>query len=430
MVDTGADKSYMGGRAVRLCESLNILIDKFTEPQCVQLADQSTAEVMVSVKIPIELQGKTHLITCLILPNSCVDVIIGLHSLYRLGVVLNPADRSWYYQSCPEENFQFVDDVVDRSMEMGGNVVDTIATVAKLSNYQKTKLATFLNSELPCFDRVSGHTTAIQHTIKTGDAEPIKQRYYPVTPVIQQVINEEIDKLLKEGAMSAWSSPIVMVKKPNDEYGMCLDFRKVNAVTKKDSYRLPYIEDILRKLRSAKFISTIDLKNGYWQVPLEPSSREKTAFTVPGRGLFQFVVMPFGLCNAPATFQRLLDMVLKEEMGDRCFCYMDDIVVISEEFSEHLKVLGKILQKLRAAGLKINNEKSQFCRSELKYLGHVVTTAGIAMGPGKVSTTVNCPTPRNVKELKFFLGLVSWYRKYVPNFADIFIPLTRLLKKN
>jgi hypothetical protein len=160
-------------------------------------------------------------------------------------------------QSCPEEIFQFVDDdVVDRSIESGGNVVDTIATVGKLSNYQKTKLATFLNSEIQRFDRVSGHTSAIQHTIKTGDAEPIKQRYYPVTPVIQQVINEEIDKLLKEGAIepsvSAWSSPIVMVKKPNGEYRICLDFRKVNAVTKKDSYPLPYIEDILRKLRSAK----------------------------------------------------------------------------------------------------------------------------------------------------------------------------------
>jgi hypothetical protein len=106
-----------------------------------------------------------------------------------------------------------------------------------------------------------------------------------------------------------------MVKKPNGEYRMCMDFRKVNAVTKTDSYPLPYIEDVLRKLRSAKFISTIDLKNGYWQVPLEPSSMEKTAFTVPGRGLFQFVIMPFGLRNAPAIFQRLLDMVLKEEMG-------------------------------------------------------------------------------------------------------------------
>jgi hypothetical protein len=155
--------------------------------------------------------------------------------------------------------------------------------------------------------------------MKIGDAEPTKQRYYPVPPVIQQVM----DKLSKEGAtepsMSAWSSPIVMLKKPNGESRMCLDFRKVNAVTKKNSYLLPYVEDILRKLRSTKFISTIDLKNCYWQVPLEPSSREKTAFTIPGRGLFQFVVMPFGLCHSPATLQRLLDTVLKEEMGNKCF---------------------------------------------------------------------------------------------------------------
>jgi hypothetical protein len=179
-------------------------------------------------------------------------------------------------------------------------------------------LDTFLNTELPLFDKVSGRTSFIQHTIETGDAEPVKQRYYPVTPVIQQAINMEIDKLLREGTIqpstSAWSSPIVMVKKPNGDYTICLDLRKVNAVTKRDSYHLPYIEDILRNLRLAKFISTVDLKNGYWQVLLESSSREKPAFTVSGRRLFQFVVMLFGLCNVPATFQRLLDTVLKEEM--------------------------------------------------------------------------------------------------------------------
>jgi hypothetical protein len=224
--------------------------------------------------------------------------------------------------------------------------------------------------------------------------------------VIQQAINKEIDKLLLEGAIepstSAWSSPIVMVKKPNGDHKMCLELRKVNAVTKRDSYPLPYIEDILRKLRSAKFISIVDLKNGYWQVPLESSSREKTAFTIPGRGLFQFVVMPFGLRNAPATFQRLLDTALKEEMQNGCFCYLDDIVVVSEDFSEHLNMLRKAFKKLRAAGLKIIKERSQFCRPELKYLDHVVTAAGNAMDPEKVSTIVNYPPPRNMKELKSF----------------------------
>ena len=284
----------------------------------------------------------------------CVDVIVGLDSLSRLGLVLNPAERTWYYQSCPEELFPFVeDDKVERSMATGNDTRDTVASLTELSNCQRTRVVTFLNSELPRFDKVAGRTSVIQHTIETGHAEPVKQRYYPVTPVIQQAINAEIDKLLREGTIepstSAWSSPIVMVKKPGGDYRMCLDLRKVNTVTKRDSYPLPYIDDILRKLRSANFISTIDLKNGYWQVPLESSSREKTAFTVPGRGLFQFVVMPFGLCNAPATFQRLLDTVLKEEMGDRCFCYLDDIVVVSEDFSEHLKVLRKIFHKLRAA---------------------------------------------------------------------------------
>jgi hypothetical protein len=237
-----------------------------------------------------------------------------------------------------------------------------------------------------------------------GDARPIKQRYYPVSPVIQRAINNKVDKMLAEGlierSQSPWSSPLIMVKKPNGTYRPCIDFRKVNEVTRRDSYPLPYMDSILSKLREARYISTIDLKNGFWQVTLEEKSKPITTFTVPGRGLFQFTVMPFGLHNSPATFQRLLDEVLRDEMGQVCFCYLDDIILVSATFQEHLNSLQRIFKKLREAGLRISKEKSQFFRSELKYLGHLVTSTGVAVDPNKMSCVVNYPVPKNVKQLR------------------------------
>jgi len=156
-----------------------------------------------------------------------------------------------------------------------------------------------------------GATNLTEHRIDVGGHAPIKQRYYPVSPKIQEAIYAEVDKMLAAGIIepsrSEWSSPIVMIRKPNGTYRFCLDFRKLNSVSKKDAYPLPYMNAILDKLRSARYISTIDLSQAYFQIPLEKNSRKLTAFTVPGKGLFHFTRMPYGLTGAPATFQRLLD---------------------------------------------------------------------------------------------------------------------------
>ena len=276
-------------------------------------------------------------------------------------------------------------------------------------------------------------TNLTEHVIDVGSHPPIKQRYYLVSPKVMQDIITEVDKMLDhdiiEPSNSSWSSPIVMAKKADGTRRFCLDFRKLNQVTKKDAYPLPQMNGILDKLRSAKYISKIDLLKGFHQIPLENGSREKTAFTVPSRGLFQFKRMPFGLPNAPATFQRLLDKIIGPEMEPHAFAYLDDKIIVTETFQDHLEGLSKVLTKIKEAGLEINRKKCEFCCSQVHYLGFLVNENGLQTDPDKIDPILKYPVPRNIKDLRRFLGLASWYRRFIPNFATLASPLTMLLKK-
>ena len=277
----------------------------------------------------------------------------------------------------------------------------------------------------------STHMT--KHKIDVQDHEPIKQRYYHVSPKVREYMYEEIDKMLEEDVIepsnSDWSNPVVMIKKPNGKYRFCLDFRKVNKITKKDLYPIPIMAEILDALRSARYISKIDLRSAYHQIPLEEESSKITAFTVPGKGMYQFKRMPFGLTNAPATFQRLMDKIITPDLKPNVFCYLDDIIIVTENFEEHLKNLEIVLEKINQAGLTINLEKCEFGCSEVKYLGFIVNEKGLLMDEDKIKPILEFPTPKNVKQLQRIIGMTSWYRRFIPKFSEIMEPLHTLLKK-
>ena len=202
------------------------------------------------------------------------------------------------------------------------------------------------------------------------------------------------------------------------------DYRKINAITHKDAYSLPRIDDTLDTLSGAQWFSTVDLLSGYWQVEVA-EDKLKTAFATR-EGLYELNVMPFGLCNTPATFQRLMDFVLAGVQWMQRLVHLDDVIIIGRDFEEHLYNLSTVLQKLREAGLRLKPSKCSFCRASVSYLGHVVSRGGVSTDPEKTVKVTEWPTPTSVQEAQQFLGLASYYRRFVHNFAEIAKPLHRL----
>ena len=270
----------------------------------------------------------------------------------------------------------------------------------------------------------------MKHAIPTT-APPIRQSIRRVPEALKDSINCEVSRMLEQKIIqpssSPWSSPVVMVQKKDGSWRFCIDYHKLNAATHRDAYPLPRIEATLDSLKGCRYFTTLDLAAEYWQVGLEEDDKEKTAFSTL-QGHFEFSVMPFGLTNAPATFQRLMECTLAGLTHEQCLIYLDDIIVFSSSFSIHLECLRNVFTALPQAKLQLKLSKCSFGQTQVQYLGHIVSATGIKPDPRKIEVVSCYPVPQNVKELKQFLGLTNYYRKFISNYAHIAEPLHKMLR--
>ncbi|XP_073699461.1 uncharacterized protein [Garra rufa] len=300
-----------------------------------------------------------------------------------------------------------------------------------LSAAQKTELRHLVGQFQDVFSDTPGQTNVLSHDIHTPPGVVVRQRPYRVPEARRQAIEQEVQKMLKLGVIepsrSPWSSPIVLVPKPDGTLRFCNDYRRLNEVSAFDSYPMPRVDELLERLGRARYITTLDLTKGYWQVPLSSEARPKTAFSTPS-GHWQYRTLPFGLHGAPATFQRLMDVVLRPHQTYAA-AYLDDVVIHSEAWEDHLERLRRVLSELRRAGLTANPRKCHLAYNEARYLGFTVGRGLIRPQENKVKAVLDTPRPTNKTQVRAFLGLAGYYRCFIPSFSSIAAPLTDLTRK-
>ena len=307
-----------------------------------------------------------------------------------------------------------------------------------LSEAQKRKLKVFLGKNSDVFAKSSsdiGCTDLYFHRIETGDNPPFRQKPYRQSPKNQQIIQEHVQQMLKDNIIiesnSTWAAPVVLVSKKNtNEMRFAVDYRGLNARSQAINFPIPDLQDALDSVGTAqsKVFSVMDLKSSFWQIPLHPETADRTAF-ITHDGCYQFTRVPYGIQNGSMAFQMLMSRVLRNINFKFALVFIDDILCHSSTFEQHLEHLSAIFQRLRNSNLKLNPKKCQFAAQRVEYLGHIMSDKGIQANPDKTDIVKNFPRPRNRKEVKSFLGLCNFYRRYVKGYADIVNPLNQLLKK-
>ena len=362
--------------------------------------------------------------------DSNDSVLIELVNTTRSEVSLQPGTKLAHLQP-------FVSEVNAVNEDQADKVADAVPIedlkLSHLSDEQQTNLLQVLKKHQvwPMSGQL-GTTRLVEHPIDVQEAQPVRQRPYRVPETKRQQIAKEVQKMLLSNIIqpsaSPWSSPVLLLEKPNGEFRFCVDYRRLNEKTKKDAYPLPRIDETLDALGNAAWFSTLDLQSGFWQIPMKGADMEKTAFATHN-GHWEFRVMPFGLANAPATFQRLMDLVLSGLHWTHCLVYLDDVIVFAPTEEEHLRRLDLVLGRISKAGLTLKPSKCHWMKSSVKFLGHIISGKGVMVDPAKVESVSNFPVPKNSTEVRSFLGLTSYYRRFIDDFASRSKALAELTKK-
>lgn len=338
------------------------------------------------------------------------------------------------------EKIQFL----NKQIEAEINVLDISEIKNIQSDHLNTKEKIIVENLLNKFNQllfkdgdVLTNTNSVVHQIRTTTDEQINSKLYRLPNKHEAEVGKQMQEMESQGIIrksrSRYSSPIIVIEKKKDnsniqKFRIVVDYRRLNQITIDDKYPLPNIDSILDKLGKAQYFSTLDLAKGYHQILMDEKDIEKTAFVTPS-GLYEFVRMPFGLKNAPATFQRLMNDILRDFINKICIVYLDDILIFSTTLEEHESSLNKIFTKLREHNLKIQIDKCSFMKKNTDFLGHVLSKDGICPNPNKIEVIQNILIPKTEKEIKRFLGMTGYYRKFIKDYSKIAYPIIKYLKK-
>ncbi|XP_077559123.1 uncharacterized protein LOC144174347 [Haemaphysalis longicornis] len=388
-------------------------------------------------KLEVQWEGPAKILQKLSETNYVVSVPgkRKLQQVYHSNLLKPYRQREAVVQmlvNIPEEIPPDIPELGPLTHDSTSSLVNDLVTKAELEPDQKRELEALLEEFSDRFSDKPGRTSLLTHDIELTSSQPVRSKAYRVSPRQREILETEIQKMLAldviEACESDYTSPLILVEVPGKDPRPCVDYRKLNLITRDQTYPIPNIEERIEKVSSACFISTFDLVRGYWQVPLTKEASRYAAFISP-MGTFRPKVLSFGLKNAPYCFSSLMDKVLRG-FDDFALPYLDDVAIYSASWPEHLEHLRSVLSRLREAGLTIKAPKCQMARAEVTYLGHVIGRGHRRPSEVKVAAIRDFPQPRTKTDIRSFLGITGYYQRYIPRYSELASPLTDALRKN
>jgi RNase H-like domain found in reverse transcriptase/Reverse transcriptase (RNA-dependent DNA polymerase)/Integrase zinc binding domain/Integrase core domain len=438
MIDSGAQLNVISEAMLTTFDYVNI----DTQAESVKAFSGAQCQVVKWVEAAIQLNNYKKIITeFAVISNIETSIILGLPFLQQIKGCIDHRNRIITMEEGPIqilEGKRIIPSLSTIEEDNPNNQINLLdlndLAMPRLTTHQRQKVLELLTEfEGLWKGKRMGLVRDICHHICLDTTRPIVSRPRRMNPEQQEAIDTEVKKMLEDGVIrhsnSPYASEVVMVRKPNGNWRVCIDYRLVNDHTIPDNYPFPRISDLLRAIKDATFLVAIDLRSGYWQIPMAEESKPITAFRT-SKGLYEFEVMPFGLSNAPATFQRTMDFLLGDLYSKRSVVYIDDILLFERDFESTLALLREVFKRLDSVGFTINLEKSNFFEMEVEYLGHIIGQGQLKPNPKRVEILRHLRPATTTKELRRILGLFVYYQIYVHQFAATVVPLTDALKGN